>query len=232
MIAITGFISIIFKFVRDIKTKNVETPRLPLIVTTVICVVFSVINYGYRFEGVCQGILIVGLLYLTYILFCYRKKIKIDILFNVLFPGIMASAIVSGLLYIIPNTQFLFFNTDKFILLPAKDLIFLQDKGYSRLMLLSYHPNHLNCYCLFIITHALHQFINNNLHTKHERFFYIIVFLGAFIVGMLTKSKAFLLSTIIVIIYSVILLVIKYKKKVLKYVIPFCPSIATIVPLS
>lgn len=220
MIAIAAFVCIIFKFINDVIHKKVKTPLIPFIVTTVICVVFSLIHYSYKFDGVCQGLLIVGLFYLTYILFCYKKELDLNLFFNMLFLGILSSSVVSFILYIIPGTEFLFYNSGKFVLSSIKELLFLRDYKYTRLMLLSYHPNHLNCYCLFIMTYVIHEFINNRIKTKEEAVAYSFEFTVCLFVGFLTKSKAFLIAVSLVILYLVIYLILKYKKKSLRVVLP------------
>ena len=62
LIAVTAFLCIMVKFVNSIIKKEIVLAKMPLIITTIIAVLFSLINYSIKFEGVCQGALIIGIL--------------------------------------------------------------------------------------------------------------------------------------------------------------------------
>ena len=220
LIAVTALLCIIVKFVSSVVKREMTLSKLPLIVTTSIVIVFSLINYSLKFEGVCQGLLVIGLLYLGYMLFCYRDKIDVKTLLTVLFIGILSSAIVSLILYNIPKAEILYYDTDDFYLKSVKNLIFIRESNFSRLMLLSYHPNHLNSYCLFIMSYIVHQLINEKIANKKDLIVYFIAFSICFAVGLMTVSKAFLLCTVLIIGYGCLFLMIKHRKQSWKYIIP------------
>ena len=139
---------------------------------------------------------------------------------TVLFIGILSSAIVSLILYNIPKAEILYYDTDDFYLKSVKNLIFIRESNFSRLMLLSYHPNHLNSYCLFIMSYIVHQLINEKIANKKDLIVYFIAFSICFAVGLMTVSKAFLLCTVLIIGYGCLFLMIKHSKQSWKYIIP------------
>ena len=220
-VAVIGFIVILVKYVKDLINKRVKTYKDPLIATIGLCIIFSLISYGLTFQGVCQGLLFIGLLFLIYLLFCYRDKINVEQCFNFLFFGIMASALTCLLLYFIPNAKITFYEVNSFTFRSIRELIFLSDQSYKRLMLLSYHPNHLASYCMYIAAFVVHYIINNKMKGNEKKFFCYFLMLGIVtVLGILTISKAFLIIIAIIALYGFVFFVIKYKKESLKLILP------------
>lgn len=220
-LAVSAFIIIIIKYIQDLKTGKVKNYKLPLIGTTIICVLFSLIIYRFYYEGFCQGLLIIGLFYLIYFLFCYRKHINLDRCFKIMFCGVIASTIVSFALYFVPDAKILSYADGGFTYQTVYNLVFIREYDYLRLMLLTYHPNHLASYCMYISTYSIYAIMNNKFNgNKKELAQYVGMFLISACIGFLTMSKAFMLIVAIMICYAFLYYIIKFGKKAFKFILP------------
>jgi len=229
-VGILAFIAIFVKYIIDLVKKRVETYKIPLLFTTLFCLAFIPLTFYYsedfhryntEFQGVVQGLLFIGIMYVIYLLFCYRKQINLSFCFNMLFYGIVASGIVCLILYFIPSAEIAFYDVNDFIYLPVRDLVFSVDVDCSRLMLLSYHANHLASYCMVISTYSIYYLMNNNYTGNEKKYlYYALMFFIVTIIGIFTMSKAFLLVTVLILIYAIIFFIIKLKKHSIFLIVP------------
>ena len=229
-VGIIAFIAILTKYIIDLVKKRVKTYIIPLIFTTIFCIFFIPITFAHldmfhmyhtEFQGIVQGLLFIGILYVIYLLFCYKEQIKLSECFNFLFYGIIASGVVCLILFFTESAKIAFYDVNGFIYKPVKDLIFLVDEGTNRLMLLSYHANHLASYCMYIMTYAAYYLMNNKFSDDKKSYYYNAVMLViSTIIGILTMSKAFLITTALIFLYLAVFFVIKFKKKSLYVIIP------------
>lgn len=220
-LAVCAFVVILVKYFKDLKTGKVKTYKAPLIATTIICVVFSLIIYRFYYEGFFQGLLIIGLFYLTYLMFCYRKQFNLDECFKIMFWGVIASTIVSFALYFISDAKILTYSDGGFYFETVHNLVFIREYEYLRPMLLTYHPNHLASYCMYIATYSIYAIMNNKFKGKKKELFkYFGMFFIVVCIGFLTISKAFILIVGIIVLYAIIYYLVKMKKKALKYILP------------
>ena len=199
---IIGVVVIIIKYVIDFVKKRRKFFVLPFVLTTMIAVVFSLINYGYDKIGLEQGALVVILLYVVYFMFVYRDVININKCFKHLVYGISIS-LVLGLVVMIFQENYAY-------------QMFHFDGTYSRLKLFSFHQNHLAMHACFAIAYFIYLILNR----KYVLWFNVVCVVGCLIIGLLTLSKAFILMMVIFFLYFALYLVCKYKWKSLKFIVP------------
>lgn len=196
-----GLAVIIAKYVIDLAKKRQKVYVLPLVLTFLYIVVFSLINYGYDSNGALQGALIVSLLIVSYLLFVYRKQINVDESFKALMLGIFVSTVLALVSMLIPNFA---------------HKIYHFDQTYKRLKLLCLHQNHLAVICLFAMSYYVYKLVNR----KGKAWVNIVFIVVLLTLGLFTLSKAFIMVAAIIILYAFICSVVIYKKKSLKIVIP------------
>lgn len=196
-----GFLVIVIKYIIDLVRKRKKIHILPLSITMTFIVLFSLINYGYDSNGALQGALIVSLLLVSYLLFVYRKEINVNESFRALILGIAVSTVLGLISMAIPNFA---------------HKIYHFDGTYKRLKLLCLHQNHLAVICLFAMSYFAYKIINQK--GKLWKNLSVMVILLA--IGLFTLSKAFIVVAAFIILYLFIYLIVIYKKKSLKFVIP------------
>lgn len=196
-----GLAVIIAKYVIDLARKKTKVYVLPLTLTFLYIVTFSLINYGYDSNGALQGALIISLLIVSYLLFVYRKQINVDECFKALMLGVVVSTVLALLSMAIPNFA---------------HKIYHFDGTYKRLKLLCLHQNHLAIICLFVMSYYVYKLVNKKGKTWANILF-IVVLLA---LGLFTLSKAFIVVAAVIVLYAFISSIAIYKKKSLKIVIP------------
>ena len=196
-----GLAVIIAKYVIGLARKKTKVYVLPLTLTFLYIVTFSLINYGYDSNGALQGALIISLLIVSYLLFVYRKQISVDECFKALMLGVVVSTVLALLSMAIPNFA---------------HKIYHFDGTYKRLKLLCLHQNHLAIICLFAMSYYVYKLVNKKGKTWANILF-IVVLLA---LGLFTLSKAFIVVAAVIILYAFISSIVIYKKKSLKIVIP------------
>ncbi len=196
-----GLAVIITKYVIDIVRKKAKFYVLPLVLTFLYIVVFSLINYGYDSNGALQGALIISLLIVSYLLFVYRKQISVDEGFKALMLGILVSTVLALVSMLIPEFA---------------HKIYHYDGTYKRLKLFCLHQNHLAVISLFAMSYYVYKLVNK----KGKVWVNILFIILLFVLGLFTLSKAFIVVAAIIILYAFICMIAIYKKKSLKVVIP------------
>ena len=220
VLAVGTFLVVFVKYIADVIKEKAEVHKKPLLATTVIVAIYSLIHYKLNDYGIFQGLLIIGLMYLIYVMFCYRKQISIRKLFKVMCIGMIATSLLSLLLYFCSSAEVFVFDNFDYTFRPVKEKVLLDVGGqYKRLELFSYHPNHLASFCMFLIAYAVYTMINNK-QEKTDLIENIVMLSVGIIVGLLTLSKAFFIIFALEIVFVFVYLIIQHKKQSLKFVIP------------
>lgn len=212
VIAVGTFLIVFIKYIVDICKKRVKVYKWPLIATTIIVVIYSLIHYAVNKYSFFQGLLIIAFMYLIYVMFCYRDQIKFRKLFRSLFAGIAVSAVLTLMLYWVDSAKVFVFDNWNYSFISIKDKVLFGSGDETRLVLFSFHTNHLAYICLFLIAYSVHSLINDKM-TKLVLIEDILFFVSGLVVGLFTLSKAFLVVLLFEIIYAIICLIIRYKKK-------------------
>lgn len=224
VLAVGTFLVVFIKYIVDVCRKKVPCYKYPLIATTIIVAIFSIIHYNVNDYGAFQGLLIVALFYIVYVMFCYRKQINIKKLFNTLLVGILVSAVLSLALYFIPSAKVFVFDDWDYNFISVHDKVFLIFKKYKRLQMFSYHPNHLASFCMFLVAYGIYNCITDKSYlnfktNKKESYVNSLMIIVGSVAGFLTISKAFFIIFVIEVIYVFLYLIIHYKKQSVKLVL-------------
>ncbi len=214
------FILLIIKYIIDVKKKRVKIHKLPLILTGAIVLLFSLIFYEVNDYSALQGVLIIAIFAFFYLAFAYRKQIEVKGCCKWLLLGVIVSAVIGVLVYLIPGTQIFAFKDWGLGLVSVKDIFFYTGDTNKRLQLLSFHINHLCVTCAFSIAFVVYEFIKKENKTKAEIAIYIVGAMFAIVTGVLTLSKAFLVIFSLIVVYAIIMAIVVYRKKSLKVVLP------------
>lgn len=201
VILIGAFLVIGVKYAIDVVKKRNNFHILPFAITCLFVVVWSCIQYKVDGAGLEQGALFIALMFGIYLMFVSKDKIDIRKAFNLLTIGLVVGAIcgVATMMfdgYAVPLYHF--------------------DGTYKRMQFLSYHYNFLQMAALFAIAYYVYSLIN-----KEGKWWWNVGAIAvALILGALTMSKAFVLACGLIVCYVIIVMIVKYKKKSLKFVIP------------
>jgi len=186
---------IMLKYIIDIVKHRKKIFKGPFILTLIILIVFSCINYGTDYKGIEQGLMIWAALITIYLLFVYKKEIDVGKCFTFAFLGLVVSACLGLITLLFKDYSFQIMIIDS-----AKD---------HRLQLMTVNPNHLSMLTLFLIAFYIYQIVNS----KGELWINLTCSIITCILGFLTLSKAFMVVLIGYIGYILIFLIVKYKKK-------------------
>lgn len=193
-------VSLLIKYIIDLKNKKKKVFKLPLIISAVILIVYSVFNYGVDYEGVTFGLMTIYIIALVYFVFVFRKDIEISKCFNFLLLGLVISVALS--VVSLPFNSF------------EKELYHF-DGTYKRFHLLTFHMNNLSIHSMFLIAYSIYSLFNR----KRKVWIDAVSIVVAIALGIATMSKAFLLITALCLMYSIICLIVKFKKKSVKYIL-------------
>ncbi len=220
-VAAYTFILLMVKYIIDVVKKREKIYVLPLSLTGAIILIFSLIFYEVNDYGAMQGVLIIAIFLLAYLLFCYRKQIDAEACFKYLAIGLIVSLIVGFILYAIPIAKMFSFKDWGYGMVGVKQRLFHDDGTYKRLLLLNFHENHLCAICVAVLSFIVYYFLSkNNNKSLKQIIFYSFAFIIAAAIGILTLSKAFIILFVLILIFALIMAVVVYKKKSLKIVIP------------
>lgn len=217
---IVGFIVIVIKYIIDVKNKRAEFIRTPFIITTILSVLYSIIHYEINDLGIYQGFMIIAFLYFIYFMIVYRKSLNIKKYFDYLYLGLIISIAISGLAYLIPNTQTLSFDANLgYIMQSMKSKVVFDDGEYVRITLLSFHVNHLAAFCLFAMAYSSILVLTKKQNTKKDYIYYIAMYAINLIVGLLTLSKAFIVVFAFEICITLLYYLLTHRKKAIKIIV-------------
>jgi len=217
---IAAFITIVTKYIIDVKKKRIEFLKWPFAITTFIVAFYSLIHYTVNDLGFYQGLMMIAFLYLIYFVVCYRKQLVFRKYFDFLFYGLIASTLLSILVYFIPGSQTLVFSETGYIMGALKDKVaFIDDNNYVRITLLSFHVNHLSAFCLFAMAYSSIKVLTKKERPLKEKIYYIIMYFANLVVGLLTLSKAFIIVFAFEVFVTIIYYIATHRKQALKIII-------------
>lgn len=202
---------IILYYVIDVVKHRKKIFKGPLILTLIILVVFSCINYGIDYNGFEQGAMIWAAFIAMYLLFVYKKEIDVGKCFSFAFLGLLTSIGLGLLTLLFKDYRYL--------------IMVLDSEKLHRLQLLTVNPNHLSMLVLFMIAFYIYQIVCS----KGELWVNLTCAIISCVVGFLTLSKAFLVVLIGYIGYILIFLIVKYKKKSLRVIIPLAIILSIVI---
>lgn len=200
---------ICIKYILGLVHKKEKFYPVPFILTCVICVFCSIHFTTIDKFGIYQGSSLIVSLFVIYLIFTYRDRLKIEKCADFIICGVLATAGISVLTMLFDGSLINFFDgTGEF----------------KRLRLLTSNENSLSIYCSL----ALSVFISCLINGKGNIWKNIIFSIVTVIVGLSTLSKCFLLVCVFIIAYLVVMLILKYKLKSLNFILPAFAVLAMI----
>ena len=174
---------------------------MPLILTFLICVLWSIPHTVIDGAGIYQGSSLIVSLFVCYLAFVYRDRFRLSRCADFLICGILATLCISG------------FN----LLLDGSFLeIFHGHDSFRRLRLLTGNENSLSIYCSLSLSIYITRIING----KGKLVKNILFGLVAMSVGLSTLSKCFLIVCAFMLVYLFIMLIYKHKLKSIYFILP------------
>lgn len=195
----TCLVVMVVKYFIQVAKGEKQIYRRPIILSTIILIVWSCISYQKSFDGYAMGGMIVYVISMAYIIFVYHKEINISKCFTYSLAAFVVSFGLAILSRVFPN-----FNQE----------LFHFDGTYYRLKLLTLHMNNLAIHMMFQIAFSIYSLFNR----KRKLWIDIFAIIFALYVGLATKSKAFLLVMCVFVLYVIICLIVKFKKKSIIYI--------------
>ena len=195
----TCLIAMVVKYFIQVAKSEKQIYRRPIILSAIILIVWSCISYQKSFDGYAMGGMIVYVISMAYILFVYHKEVNISKCFTYSLVAFVISFGFAMLSRVFPN-----FNQE----------IIHFDLTYYRLKLFTLHMNNLAIHMMFQIAFSIYSLFNR----KRKVWIDVFAILFSLYVGLATKSKAFLLIMCVFVLYAIICLIAKFKKKSIIYI--------------
>lgn len=200
---------IILKYIIGLVKKTEKFYPMPFILTCLISLFFSSYLTKFDIHGLYQGSSFIVALFLVYLLFVYREKIKVRKCADFLICGILATASISLLTLLFKSSSFKIFDGID---------------GFRRLKLLTDNENSLSIYCSLTLSYYVSSIVNGKGNIIKN----IIFSLVAIMFGLSTLSKCFLVICIFIICYLFLMLIYKYKLKSISFIVPTIVLLAII----
>lgn len=194
-----GLLAIIVRYIIEVKKAKKKVFKIPLILSTVLVVFYSCINYSFNTDGFYSGMNFVFMFYLIYFVYVYHKEIDIARCFNYLLLGMVVTALLAMIAAKIPTFAI---------------QVSYYDSEYFRLQLFTMHMNFLSMLCMFQISYAIYSFFHKKRHWAIDTAAIIV----SLVLGLCTLSKAFVIIVIGCLIYTIICLIIKFKLKSITFI--------------
>ena len=211
---------LIARYLVDVIRHKVEFFKIPFIITMSLVAVGFLVGIFYDKVEIGQGFITPVLLIMTYIFFAYRKQISARKVADGLLVGMLASVVMAGVMYLIPACEITLFEWGRVITKSVKKTLFMSDGTYTRLKLITFHINHLSCFCAFAVAYCCHWFIHKKNADLKEQIFYYTSCAFAVIIGALTLSKSFIVVCAIIALYMLVYIIKTYKLKSLYFIVP------------
>ena len=189
------------KYIYGLVKKTEKFYVMPFTLTVIICIFFSAITKKIDIHGVYQGSSLIVALFLIYLIFVYRDKIKIGKCADFLISGILVSAAISFLSLLFEDVSFNIFDGIN---------------NFKRLKLLTENENSLSIYCSL----SLSYYVSCLTSGKGKIIKNIIFSIIAICFGLATLSKCFLVILIFIILYLFFMLIYTKKLKSIYYIVP------------
>ena len=205
------FIALVgIKYLYGIISKKEKFYAGPFFITLLICVVYSSFAYQRDSLGVYQGWSLIAAFAIIYLIFTYKDKFKLRKCADFLVGGILASAFISLFILLVNDSNISIFSSI--------------GASLKRIKLLTNNENSLAIYCSLALSYYVYAIIN-----KQGNLFKNIVFgLSVIPFGLSTLSKCFLIICIIIFVYLILMIIIRYKTHALAFIIPIILMLAII----
>lgn len=198
---IAALVVIAIKYVNELKQGKNKFYVLPFALTCLFVVVFSCVHYKINGAGLEQGLMFIALMFGLYLMFVSKDKIDVHKCFELLGVSICVSTILALGSLIFKGYAY---------------PIYYQEYDLKRYQMLQMHINFLSMTCLFEISYLIYALINK----KGNLWFNIAVIAVCVVTGIFTMSKAFMLVCALFALYAFIFMIVKLKKKSIKFVVP------------
>lgn len=192
---------ILAKYILGLIKHTEKLYPIPLILTVLSCIIFSIRQIHVDGAGLYQGWSLIVALLLCYLVFVYRDRFRISRCADFLMCGIIATAGISCLAFVFDGSLFNMFN----------DLGLIR-----RLKLLTANENSLSIYCSLSLSIYITRIINGKGKLAKNIIFGLI----AMAFGISTLSKCFLIVCLFMLVYLFIMLIWKHRLKSLYLIIP------------
>jgi hypothetical protein len=182
---------------------------MPLILTFLICILWSIRHTVIDGAGIYQGSSLIVALLVCYLSFVYKDRFKISKCADFLICGIVATLCISLFNLFLDGTLLHIFN----------------DLGtIKRLKLLTANENSLSIYCSLSLSIYITRIINGKGHLIKNILFGVV----AMCVGLFTLSKCFLIVCAFMLVYLFIMLIYKHRLKSIYFILPAIALISVI----
>lgn len=198
---------ILIRYIIGLIKKTERFYIFPFLLTTAICIFYSLFYYETDASGLYQGFALIAALYFIYLAFVYRKTINFQMWFEYLMWGILASAAISFISYLFES-----------------QLTTTLGESLSRIKLLTQNANSLAIYCSLAFSYFVYALLNKLGNPIKNT----ILLVFSILFGLSTMSKTFLVVCIGIIIYLVVVVVKKYKLHSIKILLPIAVIFAII----
>lgn len=199
---IIALVVVCIKYVIEVIKKQKKVYLFPLLLTLAIIALSTLKSFLVGERNIETGMLLVFVFALCYFAFVYRKEINVAKCFNALLCGLFVSA---GITFVLSKFEEFKYFTHSY------------EGYYMRLKMTTFHMNNLALLCIFEFAYSVHSILNKSRKIWIDLI--SIVFVTA--LGVLTLSKVFLVMLAFFVVYFMIALVVKLKKKSIKYLVPF-----------
>jgi hypothetical protein len=199
---VCGFLALIVRYIISVKKHEKKVYVLPLVLTLSFFVVFTLSSIGSGFSYFLAAGMIAMVLSALYVVFACRNEINQLKCSRYMLLGLVVSVVLGLIARAIPNYL---------IAMSIFDSV-----GLERFKFFTAHTNHLSVYCLFLIAFAIYNIINKK-GTISLNACQIALPLG---VGLMTLSKTFIVVCVLFALYVCLDLILKYKLKSLRVIIP------------
>ena len=199
---IIALVVIFIKYVIEVVKKQKKVYLFPLITTLLIIALSTIKSFVVGERNIETGMLLVFVFALCYFVLVYRKEISVSKCFNALLCGLFVSV---GITLVLSRFE------------EFKYFIRSFEGYYMRLKMTTFHMNNLALLCIFELAYSIHSILNRTRKIWID----IVAVILSTALGVLTLSKVFLVMLALFVLYFMIALVVKLKKKSIKYLLIF-----------
>ncbi len=206
---IMALVIVLLKYVIDVVLKRKKVFWFPLGVTLAIIALSTLKSFLIGERNIETGMLLIFVFALCYFAFVYRKEISVSKCFNALLVGLFVSV---GITLVLRNFE------------EFEYYICSYDGIYKRLKMTTFHMNNLALLCIFEFAYSVHSVLNKSRNILID----IVAIVLSTTLGVLTLSKVFLVMLAVFILYFMLALVVKLKKRSIKYLVMFAGLIVVL----
>ena len=199
---IIAMVVLLIKYIIDIINKKKQVFWFPLAITLAIILLSTIKSFLVGSRHIETGMLLVFVFALCYFAFVYRKDVNVSKCFNALLIGLFVSA---GITLVLSRFE------------EFESFIYAYEGFYMRLKMTTFHMNNLALLCIFEFAYSIHSILNKSRKIWID----LVSIVFVMTLGVLTVSKVFLVMIAFFVLYFMVALVVKLKKKSIKYLVIF-----------